>query len=115
MNPVRQKMASFLTEAVHQEIVALSPESPYIKQLNEIGDVEKIASDEMAKICNEATLGEIIKVSFLLNKLKKVTENEQEIIKNQLNNTAKKLIKRVENKTGLLKLSDICLQMFSQL
>ena len=115
MNPIRQKMASLLTEAVRSQIEALSSESPLAKQLNEIEDIDAIITEEIEKICNTATLAEIIKISLLINRLGKVTENKQELIKNQLNSIAKNLIKRVENKTGQLMLSDVCLELFSQL
>jgi len=115
MNPIRQKMASLLTEAVRDQIEALSSESLYAKELHETGDIDAVITEEIEKICKAATLAEIIKISLLASRLGKVGANKQELIKNQLNSIAGKLIIRVENKTGQLMLSDVCLEMFSQL
>ena len=111
MNPIRRKMASLLTEAVREEIEALSPESPYAKELNEIEDA--VVAEEIEKVCKAATLGEITRISLLISRLKRVNENEKEKITDQLNSIAGKLIKRVEDKTGPLKLSKVCLELFS--
>ena len=113
MNPIRRKMASLLTEAVRKEIESLSPESPYAKKLKKIEDA--VVAEEIEKVCKAATLGEIARISLLINRLKKVNENEKEKITDSLNSIAGKLIKRVEDKTGPLKLSKICLELFSEL
>ena len=114
MNPIKRKMASFLTEAVHKEIDALSPDSPCTKELNEIEDVDTIIADEITKICNEATLGEITKASLLARRLRIVSVQEKDSIKNDLNRMAEKLIKRAESKSGSLRLSKIYQQLFSE-
>ncbi|MHC4126473.1 MAG: hypothetical protein ACYSRR_08500, partial [Planctomycetota bacterium] len=106
---------SVLSEAACDQIKSLSPESSYAKELNEIEVVDVVIAREVEKVCNTATLGEITKISLLVNRLKRVNENEREKITDKLNNIAGKLIKRVENKTEPLKLSKICLELFSQL
>ena len=113
MNLIRRKMASLLTEAVRKEIEALSPESPYAKELNEIEDA--VVAEEIEKVCKAATLGEITRISLLISRLKRVNENEKEKITDQLNSIAGKLIKSVESKAGPLKLSKVCLELFSEL
>ncbi|MHC4075120.1 MAG: hypothetical protein ACYSRZ_01720 [Planctomycetota bacterium] len=105
MNPIRRKMVSVLSEAACDQIKSLSPESSYAKELNEIEVVDVVIAREVEKVC----------ISLLVNRLKRVNENEREKITDKLNNIAGKLIKRVENKTEPLKLSKICLELFSQL
>ena len=115
MNLIRQKAFSFLTEATHKEIGALSPESPLAKELNEIEDVNTIIAEEIEKICNTATLAEITKALLLVRRLNKALVHEKEIIKSELNSIVEKLITRVETKSGPLKLSEACLHLFSEL
>ncbi len=108
MNPIRRKMASFLTEAAHKEIEALSPDSPYAKELHEIGDVDNVIAEEIEKICNTATLAEITKVFSLVRRLKKAPVNKREIIKSELNSTVEELTGRVEAQSGPLRLRETC-------
>ena len=115
MNPIRRKMASFLTEAVHKEIEVLNPESPYAKILHEIGDVDAIITDEIDKICNTANLGEITEAFLLVRRLKASSVQDKEAVKNDLNNMAEKLIRRVETKLGPLRLSEVCRYLFPEL
>ncbi len=113
MNAVRRKMASFLTEAVTQEIGAMSPESPYVKELHEIGDIDTIIAEEVDTICNIATLGEITKAFLLVRKLKTASVQKKELTKNDLDQIAEKLVSRVEAESGPLRLSKICRHIFS--
>ena len=113
MNPIKRKMVSVLSEAVREQIKSLSPQSPLTNEVDEIEDIEAVIADEALRMCEAASLGEIARISLLINRLKRVDENEKEKITDQLNSIAEKLIKRVESKTGSLKLSKVCLELFS--
>jgi len=115
MNPIRRKMLSVLSEAVRDQIKSLSPQSPLANKVDEIEDIEAVIADEALRMCEAATLGEITRISLLINRLKRVNENKKEKITDQLNSIAGKLIKHVEDKTGPLKLSKVCLELFSEL
>ena len=115
MNPVRRKIASFLTEAIHKEMEALHPESACAKQLSEITDINATIAEEVEKICNIASLGEMTKAFLLLRRLKTASVQENESIKNNLSSMAEKLVGRVETKSGTLRLSEICRHLFSEL
>ena len=106
---------SVLSEAVRDQINSLSPQSPLANEVDEIEDIEAVIADEALRMCKTATLGEITRISLLINRLKRVNENEKEKITEQLNSIARKIIKRVEDKTGPLKLSKVCLDLFSEL
>jgi predicted phage-related endonuclease len=108
MNLIRRKAFSFLTETAHKEIEALSPRSPLAKELNEIENVEAALTNEIARMCNTATLGEITRISLLVSRLKKAGADEQESVKKQLNSVAEKLMKKVETESGPLKLAQCC-------
>ena len=115
MNPVRRKLVSSLTEAVHKEIKALSPESPYAKELHEIGDVDTIIAEEIEEICDAATLGEMAKAFLQAGQLKIVSVQKKDSIKNELSRIAKKLVERTEAKSGPLRLAKIYRHLFSKL
>ncbi len=108
-------MVSFLTEAAHKEIEALSPESPYAKELHEIENVDTVIAEEIEKVCNVATLGEMTKAFLQARRLKIVSVQEKESIKNELGCIAEKLVERAEAKSGPLRLAKICRHLFSEL
>ncbi|MHC4123678.1 MAG: hypothetical protein ACYSSI_08915 [Planctomycetota bacterium] len=115
MKPIRRKMVSVLSEAVRDQIKSLNSQSLLANKVDEIEDIEAVIADEALRMCEAATMGEIIRISLLINRLKKVNENEKEKITDQFKGIAGKLIKRVEDKAGPLKLSKVCLELFSQL
>ena len=115
MNPIKRKAISFLTEAVYKEIEALEPESACAKQLSEITDIDATMAEEIEKICDTATLGEMTKVFLLLRQQKTASVQEEKTIKNNLNLLAEKLVKQAEAKSGPLRLSKICRHLFSEL
>ena len=115
MNPVKKKMVSVLSEAVRAQVKSLPQQSLLADKVDEIEDIEALIAEEAFRMCKAASLGEITKISLLVNKLKKMNEHEREKIAVQLTDIAEKLIKRVEEKTGPLKLSKTCLELFSQL
>ena len=108
MNPIRRKMASFLTEAAHKEIEALSPDAPYAKELHEIEDVDTVIAEEIEKICNIATLGEITKAFLLVRRLKIASLQEKEAIESELRKIAEELVRRVETESGRLRVPNAC-------
>ena len=116
MNPIRRKMVSVLSETAHDLIKSLGPQSPLANEVNEIEDIDAVIADEALRMCETATLSEIARISLLTSRLKRVNEDEEkEKITDQLNGIAGKIIKRVEDKTGPLKLSKVCPEMFSEL
>ena len=103
MNPVKQKMISFLTEAARNQIEALGSDSPYTKELNKI-EGEDVIRKEIKLICEAATLAEMTKIIFFASRIKKASEHQKEVIKNNLKKIAEKLLSRVETKSGPLRL-----------
>ena len=108
-------MASFLTETVQEQIKALDPASELAKELGKIDNVDETVVEEIEKICMVATLADITKVFLMVKKLKKASEDEQQIIISALNDMAQELAGRVEAKTGPLKLSQAYRHLFSEL
>jgi len=114
MNPVKQKMISFLTEAALNQIKALGPESAYAKELNKIENDDTIRVD-IKKICEVATLAEITKIMFLASRLKKASEHQKDLIKSDIKKIAEKLLSRAEAESGPLRLPEHCSNLFSSL
>jgi hypothetical protein len=105
MNPLEQKMISFLTNAAHEQIVALRSETEYAKKLNNI-EVDDTVKEEIQKICQVATFVEMTKIALSVSRLKKASGPQREKIKRDLKRIAEKLVSRVEAESGPLKLPE---------
>ena len=108
MEPIRKKLNSLLINVANREIKDLGPQSQCAKELAEIENVETIVAEEIEKICNAATLGEITRIFLLAARLKTTPGQKREAIKNDIKKIAKKLVSRVEAKSGPLTLPQSC-------
>ena len=113
MNPIRQKAASFLTEAVHKKIAALDFESEYAKQLSEDEDIDTVIAEEIEKISEAATLAEISKIVLLAARLRRASGQKRDSIRTNLKEMAELLVTRVEAESGPLKLPQPCRHILS--
>ena len=107
-------MISFLTNAAHEQIVALRQETKYAKELNNI-EVDDTVKEEIQKICQVATLVEKTKIALSVSRLKKASGSEREKIRSDLKRIAEKLVIRVEAESGPLKLPENIRNLFSSL
>ncbi len=107
MNPIRWKMFSFLTETAYKEMAALDAQSMCAEGLSKI-EVDDIIAEEIEKICNAATLAEIMRLFTLVARLKKTSGRGKEAIKRELDKIAEQLVARVETKSGRLRFSKVC-------
>lgn len=114
MNAVKQKMISFLTAAAHNQIKALGPWSLCAEELNNVEGDNAIRA-EIKKICEVATLAEITKIMLLASRIKKASEHQKGVIKNDLKKIAEKLVNRAESEFGPLRLPEHCRNLFSSL
>ena len=112
MDPIRQKLSSFLIKTAHKDVNALDPQSPCAKQLSEIENVEAIIVEEIKRICQTATLAEITRILFLTARLKKTSGRKKEAIEKNLKKIAEILVTRVEAESGPLKLPQSCRHIF---
>ena len=108
MNPIRRKMVSFLTETAYKEMAALDAQSTCAKELSETEDVDEVIAEEIEKICNAATLAEIMRVFTLASRIKKASGRKKEAIKRELDKIAEQLVARVETESGQLRFSKVC-------
>ena len=110
MNPLRRKLISLMTEALQQKLEALEPGSAQAQELSTI-DVDKYLKQDIEKVCNSATMTEVMRILFLGGKLRKAVGREQETIKSDLKVIADELIARLESKSITLNLPKSCLDM----
>ncbi len=110
MNPIRRKLVSLMTEVLQQKIEALQPGSPQAQELSTI-DLDKHIKQDIEKVCNSATMTEIMRILFLGGKLRKAIGQERETIKSDLKVIADLLIARLQRKSITLKLPKSCLDM----
>ena len=54
MNPVKQKMASFLIEEINRKMATISPKSIYAMELRKIEDVDTAIAEDISRICDTA-------------------------------------------------------------
>ncbi len=110
MNPIRRKLVSLMTEALQQKIEALEPGSPQAQELSTI-DLDKYIKQDIEKVCNSATMAEMMRILFLGGKLRKAIGQERDTIKSDLKVIADLLIARLQRKSITLKLPKSCLDM----
>lgn len=107
MGPLRQAMASFLASAAHEAMEDLDPSSPCARALETI-DVERALEEDISRICQTITLGEIAAILSLAARLRTITGEEKRAVKTDLKKMAGEVAKRVEEKSGPLKLPEPC-------
>ena len=108
MEPIRKKLNSLLINVADREIKDLDPRSQCARELAEIENVGTIVVEEIEKICNAVTLGEITRFFLLAARLKTTSGQKREAIKGDIKKIAKKLVSRVEAESGPLKLPQSC-------
>ena len=100
---------------VHKKMATLSPHATDAGEFRSSEFSDAVIAEEVERVCNAATLGEIAKVSLLVRRLKKSGEAKKEKIASQLVAIIKRVIKRAEDRNGSLELSKVCLQLLSEL
>ena len=99
-----------MTEVLQQKIEALERGSPQAQELSTI-DPDKYIKQDIEKVCNSATMTEIMRILFLGGKLRKATGQERETIKNDLKVIADVLFARLQSKSVALRLPKSCIAM----
>jgi len=108
MESIREKLKSLLINAVRKGIKTLDPQSQYAKELAEIEDVDTIIAEEIEKICNVFTRGEITRILLLATRLKMTSGQKREVIINDIKKVARSVLVRTEAESGPLKIPQSC-------
>jgi hypothetical protein len=115
MNPLRKKLASVMIGTAYEEIGKLGKNSPYLKALKGV-DVDKILAEDVSRICEDISMGEIMKILPLVAKLKiACQEDEHKALKCEIKEIALRVVERVEFKGGSLKLPASCRDLLLEL
>ena len=104
---LRQKMASFLTDAALRGMKALDANSSCAKALKKI-DVENVLNEDINRICEAMSLAEIAKILSLAVKLKTSSQETSGAIKSDIKKIAEEVVTRLERKSGRLKIPEPC-------
>lgn len=107
MNPLRQKMASFLIDAARKQIKGLNVESVYAKTLERI-DVENMLREDINRVCEAASFIEITRIISLVSQLQAASDENKATIKGDIKKIAEGLVARIERDSGELKISQSC-------
>lgn len=106
MNPLRQQMASLLTEAARDGIKKLDKKSPAARELKAV-DIDAVLRQDIDKICAAITFFEISAIMSLTMKLKSGRADNSRA-KEDLREIALRLAERVEKKSGRLNIPSAC-------
>ncbi len=115
MDPLRNKMAEFIKKQARQAILKLDPKSVPGKALQKV-DVEAILTNDIERICQEASFFEISRALALGSKLA-LTKNpdKKEAVTRELKKIAQAAASRVEGKSGKLLIPDCCRELLLEL
>ena len=115
MNPLRKKLASIMIDTAYEEICKLGKNSPYLKALEEV-DIDKVLAEDVNRICEDISMGEMMKIMPLIAKMKIArAQDEQDAVKCEIMETALRVVERVECKGGRLKLPASCRDLLLKL
>ncbi len=110
MNLVKRKLVSLMTEALQQKIDILEPSSPLAQELSTV-DLDKYMKQDIEKVCNSATMTEVMRILFLGGKLRNAIGQEETALKKDLKVITDELIARLQSKSITLYLPKSCLAM----
>ncbi|MBF0531986.1 MAG: hypothetical protein HQL23_02695 [Candidatus Omnitrophica bacterium] len=113
MNPLRGKLAVFLTGAAYKGIGQLDQKSPLAKELKKF-DFDAVLKDDIAKICDKISFFEMTKVMALAAQVD-LRLADQEKQKSEIKKIAHDVIERIERESGKLRVPQACLEMLFNL
>ena len=115
MNPLQKKLASIMVDTAYEEIGKLGKNSPYLKALEGV-DIDKVLAEDVNRICESISLGEIMKILPMIAKMKiACREDEHRALKCDIREIALRVVERVESSGGKLKLPASCRDLLLEL
>ena len=107
MNPIKKKLANFLYEMSKKSMNAMDPESPCARSLKNL-DRDALLKKDIQNICDEIGILETGKILSLFSKLMLSSIEDADKYKKEIELIAYKVVKRVEDKPGILNLPPEC-------
>ena len=115
MNPLKKKLATIMIASAYDEINKIEKDSPQLKDLKAI-DMDKAIEEDVNRICEVISMGEIMRLMPLIAKWKMTCESgEQDEIKCRIREIGLKVVERVECEGGKLKLPASCRDLLMEL
>ena len=102
MNPIRSKLAIFLTEQAKTGLKEIKKDPTYAKDLKRL-DVNSILEEDIKKITGEVSFKEATSIFALVSKIKTAPLDKKGEIKKDIKEISKNVVARVEKKLGKLK------------
>ena len=107
MNPLKGKLAQFLTEKAKKGLGAIGSSTPCAKALKKV-DIDSVLREDIGQICNVVSFGEMTKIFSLAAQYRVASPEQKKVIKQDIKKIAEEIIGRVESKTGRLKIPKAC-------
>ncbi len=114
LNPLKTKMASFLTEEALKRTKDLDSKSPCKKALTRI-DVDNVLREDINRICEAVSLNEITRILSLARRLQDTSGEKKEEIKHDLKKIVEAVVARAEKESGRLRIPEPCRQLLLNL
>ena len=114
MNPIKKKLADFLTEMAKRGIDAMDAESPCARSLKGL-DRDALLEKDIQRICNELSTSEAAKILKLTVKTKLSDAESADKHRKKIKSVASEVLKRAEKKTGSLDLPPECRDLLTNL
>ena len=112
MNPLRSQIAALITKSAQEGLKKLDKNYALACKLKGM-DVDVLLKDTVNKFCNEMSYFEMVKLTSIVTGLNSGLRDKNQA-KEDMKNTAKDIIKRIERKTGNLDIpSDISDLLFN--
>lgn len=108
MNPMQRQMAQMMKESARKFMAGLDPASSFAKAIESFKPVEALMEQDIDRICEAVSLGEITQVFTLAARLKMAAPEKIEPLKDELKQMAQGLVTRVEKNSGKLHIPDSC-------
>lgn len=107
MNPIKKKLADFLTDVIGQDMDAMDAESPCARSLKRL-DRDALLEKDIQLICNELSTLETGKILRLAVKRTSSDTEDAGRYREEMKSMASEVVKRVENEHGSLNLPPEC-------
>ena len=107
MNILRQNLAKLLDQSARKAISSMDPGSECANILENL-DIDDILKNDIELICENVSFSETAKIISLSASINVASEDKQQIIKEEMKEFAEKLVAKIEQKNGKLKIPDHC-------
>ncbi|HUV40671.1 MAG TPA: hypothetical protein VMW23_02640 [Sedimentisphaerales bacterium] len=107
VNPLKQKLISWLTQEAIKVLETADSESEFIRQLTKDRKLEDVVRPEVEKVCNAATLAQMTKIVSLAARLRSAGPEKRQALKNELGKIAEQLVAKAQAQSGPMKMPDV--------